>query len=694
MSKKKKVNKGKKKLFLHIGRHKTGTTSLQDFFSQKSDELAKRGILYPETGRTTRHGIVNTAHHNFSHIMHYKPDADVEALFSKLEKEAEGYDAILLSSEDFQNQEDLGRWERVLSPYEVTVICYLREGLGYGLSGFAQRVHSSSEIFNIRQYMERQNIRLTPFMRFWEHLGDKTVFRLYERDKLKNRDIIDDFIDIIDLSDVDTDIEKTESNPSLSGNLLGLKMLLNLLGQSLIAPYLAFSEAADLDPTFRGKVHISDRVAERLRGLDDYNAVLLSMFPDMTEPSFERGSKLFDLSRWDRDMDLIATIPALAFAKTIRLGPIARVLENHGLTADIADMDFPTTDFIDAIKLPDDSQIRNIRENNKFGIVDADTALKARAAAERKAAEAVLKAKVANDARNEMARKLKARTKKLEKDNQAAVEQLEHAIKDRDTARAELKAQSEKAQAESSKALETFNARIEALSEERDTLSKALKSSIEDRDSARQELKAQSEKAQAESSKALEMFNERIEALSEERDTLSKTLKASIKDRDTARKELKAQSKKAQAESGKALETFNKRVEALSEERDTLSKTLKASIKDRDSARSELKLQKTKFSGQIKTNLKTFQTQLEGIKAERDASAKQIKKLTKDRDDARKAFASKSTQLDLQAGQVFFFRAELFRLKGDIEKAREMYQSALQKDPENKDYAEKLAQLD
>ena len=40
----------KKKLYLHIGMGKTGTTALQHFFWDNRDILAAKGICYPKVG--------------------------------------------------------------------------------------------------------------------------------------------------------------------------------------------------------------------------------------------------------------------------------------------------------------------------------------------------------------------------------------------------------------------------------------------------------------------------------------------------------------------------------------------------------------------------------------------------------------------------------------------------------------------
>lgn len=666
----------KKKLFLHIGRHKTGTSSLQNFFTQKSELLAERGILYPATGRKTPHATQATAHHNFSHILRYKPMAEVNALLAQLVEEAKDFDTILLSSEDFQNQKDFSRLAEFFKDYDLTVIVYIREGLGYGLSGFAQRIHFSGEIFNIRQYMERQNIRITAFIKNWSRLADASVFRLYERDKLKNRDIVADFLDIIGLDDVEDTNVTAESNPSLSGNLLGLKMLLNLMGQSMLTPYVAFEAAARLDRSFNGKIFISDRVAEELRGLDDYNAVLKTMFPDMTEPSFEGGSKVFDLSRWDADMDLIATVPEFAFAKTLRLGALGQVLENYGVAADLGETDFLTQEMIAAIKLPDGAQIQQVRERAVGAANDAVLARKARADAERAAAKANADALASTMRRDEMSEKLKSRTKKLEKDTADAISKLEDIKKERDAAIETFKSSAMKALADRDLARKEMKVQVEKTNDDLKVFKAQAESALRERDVARLELRSQAEAAKSQAAEALSSFNKRIADITSERDALLAQLKAQAKksgedletvkattekalaDRDAARAEIKSQAEKMKSEAAKSLTVFNEKLATLTSDRQVLSEKLK-SMGEAHAA-----------------DLQAFKGRAE--------------KAIEDRDAAREALAAREIQMNKQAAQVYYFRGELLFLKGEGVKAQEMYAQAVELDPENEDYIHKL----
>ena len=95
-----------KKLILHIGRHKSGTTAIQRFLRKNGDFLTSNGFYYPQTG--TR----GAAHHEISEPMQrrytrqnkqFSPDSN--PLLAQLRDEIAAADQqkIILSSEAFQN---------------------------------------------------------------------------------------------------------------------------------------------------------------------------------------------------------------------------------------------------------------------------------------------------------------------------------------------------------------------------------------------------------------------------------------------------------------------------------------------------------------------------------------------------------------------------------------------------------------
>lgn len=91
------------KLFLHIGTHKTATTSIQFWFDRNRDEVLRHGLLYP------RSGIMQYAQHRLAFALKRRRDkhrGDVPDLNAEIAELREAVDrsgarAVLVSSEEF-----------------------------------------------------------------------------------------------------------------------------------------------------------------------------------------------------------------------------------------------------------------------------------------------------------------------------------------------------------------------------------------------------------------------------------------------------------------------------------------------------------------------------------------------------------------------------------------------------------------
>ncbi len=109
----------RKRLVLHVGTHKTATTSLQKMFRENRDAFAERGIYYPEASRTY-HG-----HHLLGYEA-FNPDnveaaGALDALVAELEElEPSG---VLVSSENLEHL--------VFMPDRLVEIRDALEGIGY-----------------------------------------------------------------------------------------------------------------------------------------------------------------------------------------------------------------------------------------------------------------------------------------------------------------------------------------------------------------------------------------------------------------------------------------------------------------------------------------------------------------------------------------------------------------------------------
>lgn len=117
------------KVVLHIGTHKTATTTIQDMFHANADLLAEHGLIYP-------HLSLFTGHHGL--VLDWKGMPGVYALdrgslgtLKDLAEAHAGSDRTLfLSSEEFSRREplqSLGKVREALAAFdEIEVICVLR----------------------------------------------------------------------------------------------------------------------------------------------------------------------------------------------------------------------------------------------------------------------------------------------------------------------------------------------------------------------------------------------------------------------------------------------------------------------------------------------------------------------------------------------------------------------------------------
>lgn len=118
------------KVVLHIGTHKTATTTVQDMFHANADLLAEHGLVYPQFSplATGHHGLV--LNWPVRPKVYELPEGSM-AMLAQLSEEYAGTDQTLfLSSEEFSRDRsaaELGQIREALSGFdEIEVICVLR----------------------------------------------------------------------------------------------------------------------------------------------------------------------------------------------------------------------------------------------------------------------------------------------------------------------------------------------------------------------------------------------------------------------------------------------------------------------------------------------------------------------------------------------------------------------------------------
>ena len=116
---------------LHIGTHKTATTTVQDTFAANAKLLERHGIHYPSIGRSSgHHGLVC----DWSALAPFYrlPEGSRAAFRNLARKYADKEGTLFLSSEEFsrcgEGHVNLAEIRELLGPFEtIRVVCVLRE---------------------------------------------------------------------------------------------------------------------------------------------------------------------------------------------------------------------------------------------------------------------------------------------------------------------------------------------------------------------------------------------------------------------------------------------------------------------------------------------------------------------------------------------------------------------------------------
>jgi hypothetical protein len=265
-----------KKVILHIGRHKSGTSSLQNFLVRNRLLLEQHDYLYPQVG------ISSVAHHEIANAFSQKNVLNHGAAAILESELIEAFRAelvtttatsIIVSSEKFTacNPKLM---KELFAGYEVEVVIYLRDQLSYLASAYAQIVHADTITESIEDYYETflsRNIDYWKFIKRWEStFGDNVSVALFDRKALHEGDIIKDFLwrfTSIDIANQSVQALMKDHNPTLGASLLIYKLYLNrYLPHPAVNKqhlYRQFSEMAS-DKKLSGKFKITQSIASKV----------------------------------------------------------------------------------------------------------------------------------------------------------------------------------------------------------------------------------------------------------------------------------------------------------------------------------------------------------------------------------------------------------------------------------------------
>lgn len=236
-----------KSIVIHIGTEKTGTTSLQKFFSINKKLLSEGDIWYPDSEKLNychRHGHFPLAAALFDQCpdfvtpgKHHNADALYEQLLRDFEARDES--VLLLSAEHFSSRcshpRMIARLRKLLRNYHVRILAYVRPQHELLLSAYSTFLKSGGnktlEEVSRERWLKTEGIYfnyLRLAQRWWKVFGEEHVrIQVFQAQSMPQGDLYRDLISVFE-GEWRDDIKIPErQNPPICKELADLLYLAN-----------------------------------------------------------------------------------------------------------------------------------------------------------------------------------------------------------------------------------------------------------------------------------------------------------------------------------------------------------------------------------------------------------------------------------------------------------------------------------
>lgn len=211
-----------KKIFIHAGPPKTGTSAVQKWLNDNAKLLAKQGVFYPEH-KTDVNGVSSG---NLSSIYSKESKGDYYLDQKKLNKVLETFNkgkfnTLLLSSEFFFSRID--ELKKVMP--DAFIICYVRNPMGKRESQYNQGIKRH---FFTHEYPEILHVKVPDIIAIEDLINqysqEKVLVRLYGTEYFQNGNIVNDLLSLLG---VDHNADMASINSSYQFEALEFKRWLN-----------------------------------------------------------------------------------------------------------------------------------------------------------------------------------------------------------------------------------------------------------------------------------------------------------------------------------------------------------------------------------------------------------------------------------------------------------------------------------
>lgn len=273
-----------KRIVIHIGTHKTGTTSIQDALERNRSQLAARSIWY---ARTDREPLVHLAKHASLTRALIKGGEDAKAELRLLlsEFEESKCQTLVLSAEGLceLNAKALAPLRDLSSGFDVRVVCFFRRPDYFVEALWNQYCREGREKRRILAFSRAERVlartRYAALLDTWSEVG---TTRPANFDTAKRRGLLKLFSELADI-DLPPDME-LHGNPSPSMNCAAALSMLNASGaeydlQNIIAAFEGDDRRLALGARRRAKL-LQDASEELTRLEREYGVAFDTDMPD------------------------------------------------------------------------------------------------------------------------------------------------------------------------------------------------------------------------------------------------------------------------------------------------------------------------------------------------------------------------------------------------------------------------------
>jgi len=218
-----------KKIYIHIGTGKTGTSSIQNFlFDHSGNEF-----LYMSSylRQDSHFGETIKAHYDLPEAIKHR---NIDKLLQEIDNSE--HNLFVISCENLYHQlseEDIAFLANQLSKYDVDIICYIRRQDGYVESAYKQQVKVGDFGFEFSGFLhghihdnEQRHANYFNMLEPWSQCFKNMVVRKFERSAFINNDLIDDFLHCLNVK-LNKKVSKKEVNIALSIKVLACVRIMN-----------------------------------------------------------------------------------------------------------------------------------------------------------------------------------------------------------------------------------------------------------------------------------------------------------------------------------------------------------------------------------------------------------------------------------------------------------------------------------